>query len=141
MSVGYGPKSLSFEDRVLYHVVSLTTSDRPVPPGSGVSEADIAEQLAEELGVSSEFIRSGSFHSSDVRGTVREAFTTLEKRGLVDARKVLGPWMVRPTSEGRERFMRWQDSSNRLGWFSGVCSSNSLHSGGPTHSITKSHSR
>jgi hypothetical protein len=65
--------------------------------------------MAEELGTSSEFIRSGSFHSSDMRGTVLQAVTTLEKRGLVDAKKVLGPWMERPTSEGRERFKRWQD--------------------------------
>ena len=102
-----------FEDRVLYHLVSLT-GDLPLPLGSGVSEADLAEKLADELGIPPDFPRSPQFHSSDVRGTVLAAVTTLEQEGLLEAIKVFGPWTIRPTLAGRrsveQRVETWRKS-------------------------------
>ena len=89
-----------FEDRVLYHLVALT-GYRPLPLGSGVSEADLATCLANELGISPDFPRDPQFHTSEARGIVLAAVTTLEQEGLLEAIKVFGPWTIRPTLAGR----------------------------------------
>jgi hypothetical protein len=98
-----------FEDRVLYHLVALT-GRLPLPLGSGVSEADLAERLANELGIPPDFPRSPQFHSSDVRGTILAAVTTLEQEGLLEAIKVFGPWTIRPTLTGRRFVEQWDET-------------------------------
>ena len=106
---GTGPESLpQFEDRVLYHLVDLT-GDQPLPLGSGISEADLTERLADELKTTPAFTKSGDFHASDVRGTMLAAIQTLEHEGLVETRKVMGPWTIWPTRRGRRQVDQWRE--------------------------------
>jgi TIR domain len=103
------PMSLPhFEDRVLYHLVSLT-GPNPLPLGAGVSEADLAVRLADELGIPPDFPFDPQFHTSDERGVVLAAVTTLEQEGLLDAIKVFGPWTIRPTLAGRRAVEQWEE--------------------------------
>lgn len=103
-----GPESLpQLEDRVLYHLVELT-GDHPLPLGEGVSEAALAERLAEELGIAPDFAQSDEFYGSSARGTVLAAVKALEDEGLLEAIKVMGPWTIRPTRDGRRRVDQWR---------------------------------
>lgn len=106
---GTGPDSLpQSEDRLLYYLVDIT-GDRPMGIGEGVTEADLAVRLADELGTTAEFVRSSDFYASQVRGTVLAALTALENESLVDADKVLGPWTIRPTRSGRSMVAKWRE--------------------------------
>lgn len=96
-----------FEDRVLYHLVNLL-GDRPIGLGKGISEAELAVQMADELGISPEFPQTDEFHSSNARGIMLAAVDALEEEGLLDAVKVMGPWTVRPTRSGRLRVHEWR---------------------------------
>ncbi len=101
-----------FEDRLLYHLVALTGLN-PLPLGAGVSEADLAVRLADELGISPDFPLDPQFHSSDARGVVLAAVTTLEQQGLLDAIKVFGPWTIRPTLAGRRSVEQWEEQGKK----------------------------
>lgn len=106
---GTGPNSLpQFEDRLLYHLVDLT-GDRPMGIGEGVTEADLAERLAEELDVTPESVRSDDFYTSQARRTILAAVTTLEHEGQLEAAKVFGPWTIRPTRSGRSTVAKWRE--------------------------------
>lgn len=98
-----------FEDRVLYYLVTLT-GHHPLPLGFGISEADLAKYLANELGISPDFPQSPQFHTSDARGIVLAAVTTLEQEGLLEATKVFGPWKIRPTLAGRRSVEHWKET-------------------------------
>lgn len=107
-TTGTGPEDLTqFEDRVLYHLVDLT-GDHPLPLGSGVSEADLTERLADELKTNPEFVSSGQYHASTVRGTMLAAIKALEDEGFLEARKIQGPWTIRPTRRGRRLVDQWR---------------------------------
>jgi len=99
-------KGHDFEDKVLYHIVNLT-GNKPVGYESSVTEADIAIQIADELTISLEFIRSGQFHSSQERGIILDAVKELDKSGYVESLPVSGPWTIRPTRRGRSYINKW----------------------------------
>ncbi|GCE20882.1 hypothetical protein KDK_46820 [Dictyobacter kobayashii] len=97
-----------FEDRVLYHLVALT-GPYPLPLGSGVSEADLAKCLADELGISPDFPHNSQFHISEARSIVLAAVTMLEQKELLEAIKVFGTWTIRPTLAGRRSVEQWNE--------------------------------
>ena len=108
MELNIGPESLpQFEDRLLYHLVMLT-GDRPMSVAEGVSEADLAPLLASDLNITPEFAQSPEFHTSDARGIILAGVDGLDDEGLVEAEKVMGPWTIRPTREGRRRVAEWR---------------------------------
>jgi uncharacterized protein (TIGR02391 family) len=108
MELNIGPNSLpQFEDRLLYHLVTRT-GDRPMGVGEGVNEADLAVPLAAELNITPEFPQAPDFYNSDARLTILAAVDTLHNEGLVEAHKVMGPWTIRPTREGRRRVAEWR---------------------------------
>ncbi len=74
-------KGHDFEDRVLYHIVSLT-GEMPVGYEGSITEADIAVQLTKELNISSDFVHSEQFHASRERGTILAAIQELDKSGV-----------------------------------------------------------
>lgn len=103
-----GPETLPhFEDRVLYHIVDLT-GDKPLPPARGVSEADIAIRLADELKITSDFPHSPQFHASDERDMILGTIQELEDEGLLEVHAVAGPWTIRPTRTARRRVDQWR---------------------------------
>ena len=108
MTQAIGPKALpQFEDRVLYHLVDIT-GDRPMGRWEGISEEDLAVPLAEELGISPDLPRSEGFRSSEAQNQIIAAVEALEDEGLVSCDKVLGPWTIRPTRDGRRRVQEWR---------------------------------
>lgn len=105
-------KDHDFEDKVLYYIVSLT-GDKPVGYESSITEADIAIQLAEELSITSEFVRSGQFHSSQERATILNAVKELDRSGYVESHAVMGPWRIHPTRSGRSYIAKWCEEWER----------------------------
>lgn len=104
------PKDLpQFEDRVLYQIVELT-GDRPVPHNESISSNEIAKLMAEELGIESTLPDSPDFHGSQARLILLEALDALDHDGLIHALKVMGPWSVRPTRDGRKRVSEWKEN-------------------------------
>jgi len=98
-----------FEDRVLIVVVEehsrLTETSWSY---QGISENDIAHAMTEELAITHEFVDSGDFYTSNTRLRILEAVESLEKRGLVKAHKVAGPWGIKPTYWGRQEIREWK---------------------------------
>lgn len=110
MSEAIGPAGLpQFEDRVLYHLVDIT-GDRPMGIGEGITEAELAVRLADELEIDSGFPKTEDFHASPARGVVLAAVEGLGEEGLLTCLKVFGPWTIRPTLEGRRRVKEWRDT-------------------------------
>lgn len=109
MTEAIGPSGLpQFEDRVLYHLVDIT-GDRPMGKWEGITEAELAVPLAEELGIAPDLPGSEHFRSSDARGVILAAVEGLEDEGLVACQKMMGPWTIRPTRDGRRRVQDWRD--------------------------------
>jgi uncharacterized protein (TIGR02391 family) len=105
-------KGHDFEDRVLYHIVSLA-GEMPVGYEGSISEADIAIQLTNELNITSDFVRSEQFHNSQERGTILAALQELENAGYVALSPVMGPWTTRPTRRGRSYISKWREEWER----------------------------
>lgn len=108
MAHNIGSESLpQFEDRLLYHLVMLT-GDRPMGIGEGISEDDLAVPLAAELNITPEKAQEPDFFGSDARRIILAAVETLDREGLVEVHKVMGPWTIRPTRDGRRRVSEWR---------------------------------
>ncbi len=105
-------KGHDFEDRVLYHIVSLT-GEMPVGYEGSITEADIAVQLTKELNISSDFVHSEQFHASRERGTILAAIQELDKSGYIEMIAVSGPWTIHPTRRGRNYVAKWQEEWER----------------------------
>ncbi len=106
--LGIGPQSLpQFEDRLLSTLVDLTGGG-PVDRHKGVTEYDLAVPLAGELGISPDFVKCDEFYSSEQRGLILSCVRDLEDEGLVDTQRVMGPWRIRPTRDGRQRVAQWR---------------------------------
>ncbi len=108
MDIAIGPETLSqFEDRALYYIVDLT-GDLPVELGQGITDADLAARLANDLNMVSEFPRSREYYNSSARGIVLKAVQELEKEGVITVNAVSGPWTISPTLRGRRRVTQWR---------------------------------
>jgi uncharacterized protein (TIGR02391 family) len=101
-------KGHDFEDRVLYYIVNLT-GELPVGYEGSVTEADIAIQLAEELGITPDFVHSGQFHASQERGKILAAVEELYNSGYIERLAVSGPWSIHPTRRGRKYVADWRE--------------------------------
>jgi uncharacterized protein (TIGR02391 family) len=110
VNVGKGPEDLpQFEDRFLYHLVDLA-GDRPMRYLDGVPEEDIVARLADELEVAPEFARSDAYRGSHTQDVVVGTIRELEDAGLLTVpMKVIGPWKLRPTRDGRRRVAQWRE--------------------------------
>lgn len=98
-----GPQDLDhFEDRLLYHLVDLAGSDRPLPVNAMVPEADLHQRMADELS------KQIGTQPIDPRSILIEGLQELERYGYADLHKVMGPWGARPTRAGRERTLAWR---------------------------------
>ncbi len=105
-------KGHDFEDRVLYYIVSLT-GELPVGYEGSITEADIAIQLAEELGITHDFVYSGQFHASQERGRILAAVEELYNSGYIERLAVSGPWSIHPTRRGRKYVADWRKKWER----------------------------
>ena len=114
MNVGSGPEDLlQFEDRFLYHLVDIA-GDRPMGHSKGVPEGDVVARLADELSITPEFARSGSYLGSPVHDVILGTIQELEDEGLLTVPiKDTGAWDLRPTREGRRRVIQWREEWER----------------------------
>jgi uncharacterized protein (TIGR02391 family) len=114
LNVGRAPEDLpQFEDRFLYHLVDIA-GDRPMGHSEGVPEGDVVARLAEELSVTPEFARSGSYLGSPVHDVILGTIQELEDEGLLTVPvKDTGAWDLRPTRDGRRRVIQWRQEWER----------------------------